>query len=59
VGARALDTGLWGAWRNVRSNLADVEDETFKRQASAEAEALAARSQQKVAEILKILDERK
>lgn len=59
VGARALDTGLWGAWRNVRSNLADVEDETFKRQASAEAEALIARSQQKVAEILKILDERK
>lgn len=59
VGARALDTGLWGAWRNVRSNLADVEDETFKRQVAAESEALAARSQQKVAEILKILDERK
>jgi len=29
VGAKALETGIWGAYRNVLINLADVEDEAF------------------------------
>jgi glutamate formiminotransferase/formiminotetrahydrofolate cyclodeaminase len=58
VGARALETGLWGAWRNVRLNLADIEDGTFKGQVVAEAEAMVGRARQKAAEVLKILDER-
>jgi glutamate formiminotransferase/formiminotetrahydrofolate cyclodeaminase len=58
VGARALETGLWGAWRNVRLNLADIEDETFKGQVVAEAEAMVARAQQKSAAVLALLDAR-
>jgi glutamate formiminotransferase/formiminotetrahydrofolate cyclodeaminase len=58
VGARALDAGLWGASRNVRINLPDLEDADLKRRVAAESEALVARSQQKLAEILRALDER-
>jgi glutamate formiminotransferase/formiminotetrahydrofolate cyclodeaminase len=58
VGARALDAGLWGASRNVRINLPDLEDADLKRRVAAESDALVARSQQKLAEILSALDER-
>lgn len=30
VGARALETGVWGAYYNVMTNLKDVKDEDFK-----------------------------
>jgi glutamate formiminotransferase/formiminotetrahydrofolate cyclodeaminase len=59
VGARALETGLWGAWRNVRLNLGDVEDEAFKGQVTAEAGAMVARAQQQSAAVLALLDARK
>ena len=29
VGARALETGIWGAWQNVLINMPDIEDEAF------------------------------
>ena len=58
VGARALETGLWGAWRNVRINLSDLEDAEFKRQAAEEAETLAARARNTLAEVLAILERR-
>jgi glutamate formiminotransferase/formiminotetrahydrofolate cyclodeaminase len=58
VGARALETGLWGAWRNVRINLSYLEDAEFKRQAAEEAETLAARARNTLAEVLAILERR-
>ena len=30
VGARALETGVWGAYYNVVINMADIKDEEFK-----------------------------
>jgi glutamate formiminotransferase/formiminotetrahydrofolate cyclodeaminase len=44
VGARALETGIWGASRNVAINLPGIEDEAFRRTTRDEAEALAARA---------------
>jgi glutamate formiminotransferase/formiminotetrahydrofolate cyclodeaminase len=44
VGARALETGIWGAYRNVAINLPGIEDEAFRRATEAEAKALADRA---------------
>jgi glutamate formiminotransferase/formiminotetrahydrofolate cyclodeaminase len=44
VGARALETGIWGALRNVAINLPGIEDEAFRRSTNEEAEALANRA---------------
>lgn len=38
VGAKALETGIWGAYRNVLINLPTIEDEEFKTKIQAEAE---------------------
>lgn len=44
VGARALETGIWGAWQNVRINMIDIEDEAFKAEILREAEQIAERA---------------
>jgi glutamate formiminotransferase/formiminotetrahydrofolate cyclodeaminase len=59
VGARALETGLWGASRNVAINLPGIEDETYRQTAADEAETLASRAAAKRDEILTTLAARK
>ena len=58
VGARALETGIWGAWRNVEANLPALKD----KQLCAEASELSARSykegQEACAQILEIIASR-
>jgi glutamate formiminotransferase/formiminotetrahydrofolate cyclodeaminase len=44
VGAKALEAGIWGAFRNVAINLPGIEDEAFRRATEEEAQALAARA---------------
>ncbi len=44
VGARALATGIWGAFRNVAINLPGIEDEAFRRATEEEARTLADRA---------------
>ena len=58
VGARALETGLWGSYRNVLINLGDIEDEAFRADVTAEAEALVERASAKSAQVLEILARR-
>jgi len=58
VGARALETGIWGAYRNVLINLGDIEDRGFVERTRAEAESLVERAREKVAEVLAALDAR-
>ena len=55
VGARALETGIWGAFRNVAINLPGIEDEALRQTATHEAEALAARAVMMRDEVLEIL----
>lgn len=58
VGARALETGTWGAYRNVLINLGDIEDESFREAVTKEAEALVKRASEKSAEVLSVLEAR-
>jgi glutamate formiminotransferase/formiminotetrahydrofolate cyclodeaminase len=58
VGAKALETGIWGAYKNVMINLADITDEAFKTRTVQEAEAIVNRAAQKCADVLEILDNR-
>ena len=58
MGARALETGIWGACQNVRINMVAIEDEAFKAEILKEAEALVARAREKCAEVLAILKEK-
>ena len=56
VGAKALETGIWGAYQNVLINMGDVEDEAYKAEILKEAEAIDKRAKEKCAEVLGILD---
>jgi glutamate formiminotransferase/formiminotetrahydrofolate cyclodeaminase len=55
VGAKVLEAGIWGAYRNVLINLPEITDETFRAAAGREAEALAQRARQRLEEVLAIL----
>jgi glutamate formiminotransferase/formiminotetrahydrofolate cyclodeaminase len=52
VGARALEAGIWGAYRNVAINLPQIEDEAFRKAKLAEAERLAHRAREQSAAVL-------
>jgi len=58
VGARALETGMWGAARNVAINLPEIADEAYRAAAGAEADRLTARAREKVGEVLAALEKR-
>lgn len=55
VGARSLETGIWGAYRNVVINLAEIEDQTYRKKTLEDAKHLVERAAEKCAEVLAIL----
>jgi len=57
VGARALETGIWGAYQNVLINIKDVHDEAYKVKILEEADVMEKRAREKCAEVLAILDQ--
>ncbi len=57
VGARALETGIWGAYQNVRTNMEGIEDEDFKSRILREAEAIARRARENCDRVLAILEQ--
>ncbi len=58
VGARALELGIWGAWRNVLINLKDIKDHAYKSAVLKEADEIAARAKNRCNEILQIIGKR-
>jgi glutamate formiminotransferase/formiminotetrahydrofolate cyclodeaminase len=58
VGARALETGIWGAYQNVLINVVEIKDNAFKKKVLKEAEMIMTRARSKGAEVLAILDQR-
>jgi len=58
VGARALEMGIWGAYKNVVINMADITDETYKTDTMALAESLKDRAEAMSRQVLEILDSR-
>lgn len=55
VGARSLETGIWGAYQNVLINLEGIKDEEYKKDILAEADVLMARAKEQCAQVLQIL----
>jgi glutamate formiminotransferase/formiminotetrahydrofolate cyclodeaminase len=55
VGAKALEAGIWGAYRNVLINLPEITDEAFRTRAGSEAEAIAQRARPRFEEVQTIL----
>ena len=58
VGARSLETGIWGAWQNVLINMNAIEDEAFKDAILAEAQQISDRARDNCAKVLAILEQR-
>jgi len=58
VGARALETGIWGAYKNVVINMAGITDDTYKKATLEKADALKDRAADKCRQVLESLDSR-
>ncbi len=58
VGARALETGIWGAGQNVLINLGQIKDREFKAEIQNKAQKLMDRAREKCAQVLAVLDKR-
>jgi glutamate formiminotransferase/formiminotetrahydrofolate cyclodeaminase len=58
VGAKALETGIWGAYKNVMINMADIRDEGFKEEVRHQADRLVGRAAKRCSEVLDILERR-
>lgn len=59
VGVRAVELGIWGAWKNVLINMTDIKDENWKNSVLKEADEIMNRAKIKSEEILNILNNRK
>ncbi len=58
VGAKALETGIWGAHKNVLINMTDITDELYKNETLAKADALLKRAEEKRDEVFEELNKR-
>ena len=56
VGAKALETGIWGAYQNVLINMVDITDEDFKKKTLAKADIMKNRAADMCKKVLDILD---
>ena len=58
VGARSLELGIWGAYRNIVINMNDITDEAWKKQVLSAAEAMTERGKAESDRILATLEAR-
>ncbi len=58
VGAKCLETGIWGAFKNVKINLPQIEDEKYKSEVIKEGEEILERSEKNLKKISKTLGNR-
>lgn len=58
VGAKALEAGLYGSYRNVLINLASIKDEAFCSDMETRAARIMKRGEEKLAEVRTIIDAR-
>ncbi len=58
VGARALEVGIWGAYKNVLINMPGITDEEYKNQKLKEAQFIVDKATDKCNEVLHILNTR-
>ncbi|MDZ4712962.1 MAG: glutamate formimidoyltransferase [bacterium] len=58
VGAKSLETGIWGAFKNVEINLPTIEDEKYKTEILKVANAILKNAEKKLKEVCDILSKR-
>ena len=58
VGARALETGIWGAYKNVMINMQGVKDEKYKKSIVKLAEDINLKGTNQCKKVLDILETR-
>jgi glutamate formiminotransferase/formiminotetrahydrofolate cyclodeaminase len=58
VGARALETGIWGAWQNVLINLRSIDDQEYTEAMRLEANSIATKAAGRCGDVLAIIDQR-
>jgi len=58
VGVRALEMGIWGAYKNVLINLPGISDKQFVQDITAEATKIMNNAKSQMEEILSFLDKR-
>jgi len=59
VGSKSLETGIWGAFKNVEINLPQIEDKKYKEGVLKEAKGITERAKKALKEIEEILANRK
>jgi glutamate formiminotransferase/formiminotetrahydrofolate cyclodeaminase len=59
VGAKNLETGIWGAFKNVEINLPQIEDAGYKEKILNEAKELVDKASRYVRKVNGILEKRK
>jgi glutamate formiminotransferase/formiminotetrahydrofolate cyclodeaminase len=59
TGARILETGVWGAYYNVLTNLDQITDANFSAKVKNDIEQAVTKAQKEREEVLKILEQRK
>lgn len=58
VGAKSLETGIWGAHKNVLINLKDIQDETYKEKILNEANILLQRAHERCTQTIECINKR-
>lgn len=58
VGAKSMETGIWGAYKNVMINMADITAAKFKSNTIKEAEAIKTRAEHQCKNVLRLLANR-
>lgn len=58
VGAKSLETGIWGAYKNVLINLVNIEDEDYKNEMTAKGEEIVKNAEKHCKKVCSILTNR-
>ncbi len=58
VGAKCIETGIWGAFKNVKINLPQIQDEVYKTNVLNEGEIILNRANKNIKNVEKLLNKR-
>lgn len=58
VGAKSLETGIWGAFKNVQINLPQIKDEKYKKEILKETNEIIKNSQKNFKKVVLVLEKR-
>ena len=59
VGVKSLETGIWGAFKNVEINLPQIKDDNYKQKVMNEGNEIMDRASKNLKKVVGILEKRK